>query len=157
MICSNAVAGYAQSAKGRAYFKDKRFSGRGQLRTSSIALEGALVEMVASSQHSLQEVDEALAGTHLLAPHLQHLQLLPHLPPQQSAVSHAFKTSTTPYQRQGPAAATQLAMQPEMPEGLLGQSDAEGDSLLQCGAYLATQNRKPNSFVPVLKTGYIVW
>ena len=82
----------------------------GQLHTSSIALEGALVEMVASSQHSLQEVDEALAGTHLLAPHLQHLQLLPHLPPQQSAVSHAFKTSTTPYQRQGPAAATQLAI-----------------------------------------------
>ncbi len=54
----------------------------GQLHTSSIALEGALIEVVACSQHGLQQVDEALAGTHLLAPHLQHLQLLPHLPPQ---------------------------------------------------------------------------
>ncbi len=70
MVCSNEVAGCTQLAKGTVYFKDKRFPGRGQLHTSSIALEGALVEVVASSQHSLQEVDEPLAGTHLLAPHL---------------------------------------------------------------------------------------
>ena len=38
-----------------------------------------MVEVIAHSQHSLQEMDEPLAGVHLLAGIPQLIQLLPHL------------------------------------------------------------------------------
>ena len=47
--------------------------------TWRIALEGALVEVIAHTQYSLQQLDEQLAGLHLLAGLLQQGQLLPHL------------------------------------------------------------------------------
>ncbi len=87
----------------------------------------------------------SISSCSLTCPHSNQLSVMlsRHLP-------HHTKDRALPLQHS-------WLLQPEMPEGLLGQSDAEGDSLLQCGAYLATQYRKPNSFVPVLKTGYIVW
>ena len=108
--------------------------------------------MVASSQDGLQEVDKALAGTHLLAANLQHLQLLPHLPPQtvrrQSDVRYTMPKTDC----------CRWLLQPEGPEGLLGQSDAEGDSPLQCGGLSShTVQKAHNSFVPVVKIGYTVW
>ncbi len=105
----------------------------GQLHTSSIALEGALVEVVASSQHGLQEVDEALAGTHLLAAHLQHLQLLPHLPPQAVSCQSRYQGVYHTIPKTGPCRCKRSwLLQQEMLEGLLSQPDAEGESLLQC-------------------------
>ena len=61
-----------------------------------IALEGALVEVVAGPQDSLQQVDEAPAGMHLLAAKLQHLQLLPHLPHQLKLVHHSEDRALCP-------------------------------------------------------------
>lgn len=50
-----------------------------QGQTWCVALEGALVEVVAHTQDSLQQLDEKLAGLHLLTGCLQHHKLLPHL------------------------------------------------------------------------------
>ena len=113
------------------------------MHTSSIALEGALVEVVASSQDGLQEVDKALAGTHLLAANLQHLQLLPHLPPQtvrcQSDVRNTMpKTDCC---RCNTAGCCSQKRQKACWVNLM----LKVTHLCSAAAYLATQYRKPET------------
>jgi hypothetical protein len=106
----------------------------GQLHTSSIALKGALVEVVACSQDGLQEVDEALAGTHLLAANLQHLHLLPHLPPQTVSCQSCYQDVYHTILKTHPCRCNTAGYcSTKCQKACWGQPDAEGDSPLQCG------------------------